>query len=160
MVKAVPMCSANREKEHTWAWRCGSHVQKELNSGLIFPNTDSLDGSSLLSFPHLSYLAFSRRASLYSKPMRWTHVPKGPSTQSFTFSAVHIVWPEMNWQGILAGKRVILPEGEKDLVLGYFRISWGFVGILCSFVIGFSWEFRGYSGGILGCGRGWSKLGG
>lgn len=46
----------------------------------------------------------------------------------------------MNRQGTLAGKGVILPEGERDLVVGYFRISWGFVGILCSFVISSSWE--------------------
>lgn len=46
----------------------------------------------------------------------------------------------MNRQGILAVKGVILAEGERELVVGSFRISWGFVGILHSFVIDSSWE--------------------
>ncbi|KAM7387933.1 hypothetical protein PAMP_024140 [Pampus punctatissimus] len=46
----------------------------------------------------------------------------------------------MNRQGILSGKGVILPEGGEELVVGYFRISWGFVGIPYGFVISSSGE--------------------
>lgn len=153
----VDTLGKQREK-HTWAWRCGSHVQKELNPALIFPNTDSPDDLSLLSFPRLSCRAFSRRVSLYSKPMWWAHVPEGLSTQRFTFSAAHIVWAETIRQGVLAREGVILPEGERDLVVGYLSVSRGFVGILCGFVISSIWELGGYSRGILGRGCGGTVL--
>lgn len=81
----VDTLGKQREK-HTWAWRCGSHVRKELNPALIFPNTDSPGDASLLSFPRLSCRAFSRRVSLYSKPMWWAHVPEGLSN-----TEVHIL---------------------------------------------------------------------
>lgn len=148
------MLSVNREKTHltleVWEPRAGGTEPRSY-----FPYTDSLDGSSLLSFPRLSYLPFSQRVSLYPKPMWWAHVPEGPSAQSFTFSATHIVWPEMNRQGILAGKGLILPEGERELVVGYFRISWGFVGIPYGFVISSSWQLgdiRGESWAVGGVG--------
>lgn len=45
-------------------------------------------------------------------------------------------------------------------MVGYFRVSWGFVGISCGFVISSSWELGdSYSRGILGCSRGWDTLG-
>ncbi|TNN84086.1 hypothetical protein EYF80_005692 [Liparis tanakae] len=34
----------------------------------------------------------------------------------------------------------LVAEGERELVVGYFRISWGFVGIPSGFVNGSSWE--------------------
>lgn len=143
-----------REK-HTWAWGCGSHVQRELNPTLTLTPWMARPFSAFhtwVTFP------FSRQVSLYPRPMWWAHVPEGPSAQSFTLSAAHIVWLEMNRQGILAGKGVILPEGETELVVGCFRVSWGFVGIPYSFVISSSWELgdiRGESWVAGGVGYAW-----
>ena len=119
LVKAMLMHSVNipgEEEKHHWARRCGSHVRRDLHD------------SSLLPF----HAWVTSSVSCYPKPMWWAHVPEG---QSFTFSASYIVWPEMNRQGILAGDGVILPKGERELLVGYFRISWGFVGIPYGFVI-------------------------
>lgn len=55
---------------------------------------------------------------------------------------------------------VILPEGERDLVVGYLGVSWGFVGILRGFVISSIWELGGYSRGILRSGCGGTDLAG
>lgn len=66
----------------------------------------------------------------------------------------------MNRQGALAGRGVIPPEGEKELVVGYFRISRGFAGIPCGFVISSSWELWDIQGESWAAGGvGWSRLG-
>lgn len=86
--------------------------------------------------------------------MWWAHVPEGLSAQSLTFSATHIVWPQMSRQGILAGKGVILPEGGEGAGGGIFQdllgLCWHPVRLCYQLQLG----FRGYSRGILGCGWG------
>lgn len=140
-----------REK-HTWALRCRSHVQEEVNLGLIFPNTDSLHDSSLLSFPRFSYLPFSRRVSLYPEPMWWAHVPEGPSAQSLTFSATHIVclrWTDEEfWQeGELSACRV---GGSwcRGIFQDLLGLCWHPVWLCYQLQLGIG----GYLGGILSCG--------
>lgn len=131
LVKAMLMHSVNipgEEEKHHWARRCGSHVRRDLHD------------SSLLPF----HAWVTSSVSCYPKPMWWAHVPEG---QSFTFSASYIVWPEMNRQGILAGDGVILPKGERELLVGYFRISWGFV--ISSRELG---DLRGESWAAVGAG--------
>lgn len=127
-----------RMEKHTWAWRCGSHVRRELNPGLIFPNTNSLDGLSLLFFACLSYLLFSWQVSLYPKPMWWAHIPKGSFAQFHILCNTHRL--QMNSKEFWQEKEIFCLMEEKEVVVGYFRDSWGFVGIPYSFVISSSWE--------------------
>lgn len=135
-------------EKHTWAWRCGSHAQRELNPGLIFPNTNSQGGFSLLFFACLSYLLFSWQVSLYPKPMWWAHVPEGSSAQSHILCNTH--WLQMNSKEFWQEKEVFCLKEEKEVVVGYFRDSWGFVGIPLQLCYQLQLGIRGYSRGILG----------
>lgn len=154
-MKAALTHLANREKNTPEPGGVEATCRGNWTQVCFFlPNTDSLDGLSLLSFPCLIYHPFSQKDCLYPKPMWWSHVPEGPSAQSFTFSATHIVWPEMSRQGILAGKGVILPGGERGSGGGIFQdllgLCWHPVRLCYQLQLG----IRGYSRGILGCGWG------
>lgn len=97
----------------------------------------------------------------YSKATWWAHVPEGPSTQRFTFStATYCLGPRRSDKESWQREGVILPGGERDLVVGYLAVSRGFVGILCGFVISSIWELGGYSRGILRSGCGGTDLAG
>lgn len=157
MVEAVLTHSVNRESNTPEPGGVGATCRKNWTQVLFSPNTDSLDGSSLLSFPHLSYLAFSQRVSLYSKPMWWAHVPKGPSTQFHILCSTYcLAWDEQTRNSGRKGSYSAW-KGEGP-GLGIFQdllgLCWHPVQLCYQLQLG----IRGYSSGILGCRRGGVNL--
>lgn len=87
--------------------------------------------------------------------------PRGPiHTEVHILRGTYCLGPRRSDKEFWHREGVILPEGERDLVVGYLGVSRGFVGILCGFVISSIWELGGYSRGILHSGCGGTDLAG